>query len=130
MTSRSVMTSPITSTGRFPLTFQADGFYNKSPQNRERSRNIGANCKTRFASHSCLHFVRFESQHDQRFQNAVRVFGPPDFLHRHWDRRALREIAASDVIVFAKSEADQPFVTFNGDDEAYVRAAASPNPRW
>jgi len=79
---------------------------------------------------SLTHFVRFERTHDQRFQNAVRVFGPPDYLHRHWDRRALREIAAGDVIVFAKGEADQPFVTFNGDDEAYGLPTTSPNPHW
>jgi hypothetical protein len=77
----------------------------------------------------CTHFVRFTSLFDQRFQNAVRVFGAPDFLSRHWDRRALREIADGDVIVFAKGGADQPFVTFSGDDEAYARTAASPNPR-
>lgn len=78
---------------------------------------------------SLTHFVRFESPHDQRFQNAVLVFGPPDYLHRYWDRRALREIAAGDVIVFAKGESDQPFATFNGDDEAYGLPVAPQNPQ-
>lgn len=27
-----------------------------------------------------LHFVRFPDNHGRQFQNAVRVFGPPDFL--------------------------------------------------
>lgn len=38
-----------------------------------------------------LHFVRFPDNHGRQFQNAVRVFGPPDFLHRLWDRRARLE---------------------------------------
>jgi hypothetical protein len=69
---------------------------------------------------ACTHFVRFESLHDQRFQNAVQAFGPPDFLHRRWDQRARREIADGDVVVFAKGDADQPVAPFNANDEAYA----------
>lgn len=65
------------------------------------------------------HFARFPAPLDQRYENAVRVFGPPDFLHRVWDRRAQREIAAGDVVVFAKGDADQAVIEQNGDDEAY-----------
>ena len=65
-----------------------------------------------------LHFVRFD-RFDQRFSNAVAVFGQPDFLHRNWDTRARREIAEGDIVVFAKGDADQPVSRFNGDDEYY-----------
>lgn len=68
----------------------------------------------------CIHFVRFPSLSDQRFQNATLAFGPPDFLHRHWDQRARREIADGDLVVFAKGDADQPVVPFNGSDEVYA----------
>lgn len=52
-----------------------------------------------------LHFVGFKR--DQRYQNAVAVFGPPDFLHPGWDMRAQREIADIDTVIFAKGPADQ-----------------------
>lgn len=65
-----------------------------------------------------LHFVRFD-RFDQRYSNAVAVFGQPDFLHRLWDRRARREIADDDMIVFAKGDADQGLSPYNGDDEYY-----------
>lgn len=67
---------------------------------------------------AALHFVRFD-RFDQRFSNAVAVFGKPDFLHRIWDLRARREIMDGDVIVFAKGGSDQTFSPFNGDDEYY-----------
>ncbi|WAJ27115.1 hypothetical protein [Antarcticirhabdus aurantiaca] len=51
-----------------------------------------------------LHFVGFR---DDRYTSAVRVFGEPDFIHRGWDRRALREIADVDTVVFADGPHDQ-----------------------
>jgi len=45
-----------------------------------------------------LHFIGFK---DERYHNAVRVFGRPDFIHRHWDVRAKHEIVQGDVAVFA-----------------------------
>ena len=45
-----------------------------------------------------LHFIGFK---DERYYNAVKVFGQPDFIHRHWDVRAKHEIAQGDVAVFA-----------------------------
>lgn len=51
-----------------------------------------------------LHFVGFR---DERYLTAVRVFGPPDFIHRGWDLRAQREIAPGDTIVFATGSEDQ-----------------------
>ncbi len=65
-----------------------------------------------------MHFVRFE-KFDQSYWNAVRVFGPPLFLHRNFDLRSQREISEHDVIVFAQGEADQPLSHFNGDDDFY-----------
>jgi hypothetical protein len=70
--------------------------------------------------HLSTHFVRFSNLHDQTYWSAVRTFGPPGFLHRYWDQRAFREIADGDLVVFAKGEADQPVVPFNGDDEFYA----------
>jgi len=52
----------------------------------------------------CLHFVGFR---DERYLNAVRVFGQPDFIHRGWDLRARREIMPGDTVVFAKGSFDQ-----------------------
>lgn len=51
-----------------------------------------------------VHFVGFR---DDRYHAAVRVFGVPDFFHIGWDRRALREIAEGDVVVFADGPHDQ-----------------------
>ena len=68
---------------------------------------------------TAVHFVGFKSIHDQRYGNAVRVFGLPDFLHRRWDTRARREIMAEDTIVFANGDATQPASPHSGDDEAY-----------
>lgn len=68
-----------------------------------------------------VHFVRF-GRFDQRYWNAVAIFGAPAFLHQNWDRRAVREIAPGDRVVFAKGEADQAVSEFNGDDEYYSAA--------
>ena len=45
-----------------------------------------------------VHFVGFK---DGRVNNAIRVFGRPDFFHRVWDKRAIAEVADNDVVVFA-----------------------------
>lgn len=60
-----------------------------------------------------LHFVGFR---DDRYWNAVRVWGPPTFIHYVWDRRAQRDIASGDTVVFAKGEFDQQPGRFNGPD--------------
>lgn len=64
----------------------------------------------------CVHFVGFR---DERFWNAVRVWGWPDFVHRGWDLRAHREIALEDTIVFAAGPAEQEprRMSFNDVDE-------------
>lgn len=52
-----------------------------------------------------LHFVGFS---DDRYWNAVAVFGLPDFYHRIWDRRAQQEIVPGDVAVFANGDETMP----------------------
>ena len=60
-----------------------------------------------------VHFVGFR---DDRYSAAVRVFGRPDFIHFVWDKRAQRDIAIGDTIVFAKGSAFQELGRFNGPD--------------
>lgn len=61
----------------------------------------------------CLHFVAFR---DDAYLRACRVFGRPDFIHPRWDRRARREIADGDTVVFATgAEHDEPS-QFNAPD--------------
>jgi uncharacterized protein (DUF2342 family) len=48
-----------------------------------------------------LHFVGFK---DDRIHIARRVFGEPDFYHRHWDLRAVSMVLPGDVAVFADGD--------------------------
>ena len=53
-----------------------------------------------------LHFVGFRGE---EYARAVRVFGPPDFIHIGWDRWAKLEIQPDDMAVFATGTAeDEP----------------------
>jgi hypothetical protein len=65
------------------------------------------------APRPCLHFVGFR---DDRWWNAVRVFGEPDFIHPRWDMRARREIADGDIVVFAAGDETQPVARHNAPD--------------
>ncbi|WP_228242840.1 hypothetical protein [Porphyrobacter sp. GA68] len=49
-----------------------------------------------------IHFVGFRDP--QRWANAERVFGPPDFTHADWDRHALGDIAPGDLIIHATGD--------------------------
>ena len=51
-----------------------------------------------------LHFVGFR---DDRYWNAVRVFGPPDFIHPAWDVYAANDVAPGDIVLFAEGAADR-----------------------
>lgn len=51
-----------------------------------------------------VHFVWFRGD---EYNRACRIWGKPDFIHIGWDRRAAREIAAHDTVVFARGEFDQ-----------------------
>ena len=48
-----------------------------------------------------VHFVGFR---DDRYWNAVRVFGPPDMIHRNWDVYAANDVAPGDIVVHAIGE--------------------------
>ena len=61
----------------------------------------------------CVHFVGFR---DDRYWNAVRVFGLPDFIHRRWDRRAARETDLADLIIFATGDWTQVPSKFDDND--------------
>ena len=63
-----------------------------------------------------IHFVGFK---DDRYHNAVRTFGRPDFVHRRWDYRAVCEIAPGDVVVFADGDEHSPVHAYAYDDSAY-----------
>jgi hypothetical protein len=60
-----------------------------------------------------LHFVGFK---DDRYWNAVRVFGLPDFVHRNWDVRARQEIVEGDEAVFASGSIDDEPRAVSWDD--------------
>ena len=65
---------------------------------------------------SDLHFVGFK---DDRVHTARRVWGQPDFYHRHWDRRAQSMMMPGDVAVFADgSDRDEPKL-FAWDDSQF-----------
>ena len=68
-----------------------------------------------------VHFIGFAYDKDiPRMANAVKVFGPPDFLHRLWDVRAKLEVLPGDVAVFARgSDADEPSFYPYDNDEYY-----------
>jgi hypothetical protein len=62
-----------------------------------------------------IHFIGFK---DDRYHNAVRVFGKPDFIHRFYDRRAADEICDGDIAIFADGDDTQPIRAFAFDDSA------------
>ena len=51
-----------------------------------------------------VHFVGFR---DDRYWNAVRIWGMPDMIHEAWDRYAADDTAPGDVIIFAEGEWNQ-----------------------
>lgn len=53
---------------------------------------------------SAVHFVGFRGE---EYWSAVKVWGRPGFIHMGWDRRARREIAAGDIVIFARGAHDQ-----------------------
>jgi hypothetical protein len=49
-----------------------------------------------------VHFVGVihpDQGKDPRYDAMARVFGPADFVHRYWDRRAHDEVMAGDTVV-------------------------------
>ena len=64
-----------------------------------------------------VHFIGFR---DDRYWNAVRIWGQPDFVHITFDRYAAQDIAPWDVAVFAEGDWHQEPRSFNGPDLAKV----------
>ena len=62
---------------------------------------------------SATHFVGFK---DDRYNAAVRVFGPPDFIHRFWDARAVIEAVPGDRVIFAVKDEHQKVNEYTFDD--------------
>lgn len=62
---------------------------------------------------SVVHYVGFR---DDRYWNALRIFGGPRVIHRWWDRRAVREIAPEDIVIFADGDWQQEPRKFNAPD--------------
>ena len=46
-----------------------------------------------------LHYVGFRGD---EYTAAIRVFGPPDFIHIGWDRWARLDVAPGDTVIFAR----------------------------
>jgi hypothetical protein len=61
----------------------------------------------------CVHYVGFR---DDRYWSARRIWGGPAFIHRWWDKRARREIADGDTVIFADGDWTQPPRAFNAPD--------------
>lgn len=71
-----------------------------------------------------VHFVGFR---DDRYIIAVKVFGPPDFIHRNWDIYAASDVAPGDVVVHATGEADRAPRSFSSEAQANRAARRSRN---
>ena len=70
---------------------------------------------TPYEERGAFHFVGFK---DDRYWNAIKTWGRPDFIHRFWDRRAVDEVAEGDVVIFADGDETQDVRTFSFDDSA------------
>lgn len=64
-----------------------------------------------------VHFIGFK---DDRYHNATKVFGEPDFIHRYWDVRAKQEIADGDIAVFAKGTCDDTPRIYSFNDSEHM----------
>lgn len=69
----------------------------------------------------CVHFIGFDPSDAMKWQSAVSIFGPPDFVHRYWDLRAAYsgERAPQDIMVFARGTSDDPPRRHSHDDSAF-----------
>ena len=62
-----------------------------------------------------LHFVGFR---DDRYWNAVRVFGLPDVIHRDWDYYAAGDVIEGDTVVFAEGDSSRSPRSFTAEAQA------------
>jgi hypothetical protein len=63
-----------------------------------------------------LHFVGFRGD---EFTRAKAVFGPPQFIHRHFDPRMAAEVVEGDMIVFANGAENRPTEYSFNDSECF-----------
>lgn len=66
----------------------------------------------------CVHFIGFKP-YTQDWWSAIKIWGPPDFIHRKWDERAAfgGEIDwENDILVFAGKERESVVHSFSVDD--------------
>jgi hypothetical protein len=68
-----------------------------------------------YEERGAFHFVGFK---DDRYWNAIKTWGRPDFIHRFWDRRAVDEVVCGDVVIFATGDEHQPVNPYAFDDSA------------
>ncbi|GJD45152.1 hypothetical protein AFCDBAGC_3021 [Methylobacterium cerastii] len=61
----------------------------------------------------CVHYVGFK---DDRYWNAVRIFGGPRVIHRRWDWFAVHDVGPDDLVVFAEGDERQPMAAWNATD--------------
>jgi hypothetical protein len=60
-----------------------------------------------------VHFVGFRGE---EYNNAVKVYGKPDFIHQHWDERAKTDIAPGDTVVFGPKAREDRVIERPHDD--------------
>ena len=64
-----------------------------------------------------VHFIGFKDT--AQYQNAINVFGKPDFIHRKWDVRAKQEVVKGDVAVFATGNDTNTAIHPSFDDSSF-----------
>lgn len=75
-----------------------------------------------------LHFVGFrDAKEAQRYWNAARIWGPPDYVHETWDIYAANDVAPGDIVVFATDAWDRQPRSFS--QKAHRRREAERNRR-
>ena len=62
-----------------------------------------------------IHFIRFR---DDRYWNALKVWGKPDFFHRVWDIRAQQEVVPGDIAIFATKDDSHDPTPWTFDDSS------------
>ncbi|PCJ68255.1 MAG: hypothetical protein COA62_15950 [Rhodobiaceae bacterium] len=63
-----------------------------------------------------IHFVGFKND---RYWNAIRVWGQPDFVHRRWDHRAISDIEDADTVIFADGNEHQRLARYSYNDSEF-----------
>jgi len=65
-----------------------------------------------------IHFVNFRD--DTEYQNAVKVWSEPDFVHKIHDKRMYQEIdTKNDIVIFSKYAKLKPNNIYSYDDSMF-----------